>query len=136
MAVMLVALPESPVFLLSKGQKCEAEDSLRWLRGGNSDISEELSQISDNLKRQSQMGRVSVKHIFREGVYRWPLLIMMGLFLLRQLTGNNAVGYYLTGIFEEANTGLDPGVEATLVTVSQVIANLVTAGIVGKDLKN
>ena len=136
MAVMLVALPESPVFLLSKGQKREAEDSLRWLRGGNGDISEELSQISDNLKRQSQMGRVSVKHIFREGVYRWPLLIMMGLFLFRQLTGNNAVGYYLTGIFEEANTGLDPGVEATLVTVSQVIANLVTAGIVGKDLKN
>ena len=82
------------------------------------------------------MGRVSVKQIFREGVYRWPLLIMMGLFLFRQLTGNNAVGYYLTGIFEEANTGLDPGVEATLVTVSQVIANLVTAGIVGKDLKN
>ena len=83
MAVLLVALPESPVFLLSKGQHEEAAESLKWLRGANGDISRELAQISDSLKSQSQMGRVSVRQIFTRGVYSWPLLIMMGLFLFR-----------------------------------------------------
>merc|ERR1712012_334168 len=57
---------------------------------------------------------------------------MMGLFLFRQLTGNMAVGYYLTDIFDQADTGLDPGLEATLVTLAQVLANFVTAAIVDR----
>ena len=132
MAVLLTALPESPVFLLSKGRHEDAQKSLEFLRGANCDVSDEMAQIGDNLRHQSELGKVSLKRALAEAVYRWPMLIMMGLFLFRQLTGNMAVGYYLTDIFEEADTGLDPGLEATLVTLSQVLANLVTAGIVGR----
>ena len=132
MAVLLTALPESPVFLLSKGRHEDAQKSLEFLRGASCDVSDEMAQIGDNLRHQSELGKVSLKRALAEAVYRWPMLIMMGLFLFRQLTGNMAVGYYLTDIFEEADTGLDPGLEATLVTLSQVLANFVTAGIVGR----
>ena len=133
MALLLIALPESPVFLLSKGRHEDAKKSLQFLRGAKCDVSDEMARIADNLRHQNKLGKVSAKQALVDAVYRWPLLIMMGLFLFRQLTGNMAVGYYLTEIFEEADTGLDPGLEATLVTLSQVLANFVTAGIVGED---
>ena len=133
MALLLTVLPESPVFLLSMGRHEDAQKSLQFLRGANRDVSDEMERIADNLKYQNKLGKVSAKQALVGAVYRWPLLIMMGLFLFRQLTGNMAVGYYLTEIFEEADTGLDPGLEATLVTLSQVLANFVTAGSVGED---
>ena len=40
---------------------------------------------------------------------------------LRQLNGNMAVVLYLTEIFDKANTGIDPGLQATLVCLVQVI---------------
>ena len=133
MALLLAALPESPVFLLSKGRHQDAKEALQFLRSAHCDVSDEMSQIGDNLRHQSKLGKVPARQAFFEPVYRWPLLIMMGLFLFRQLTGNMAVGYYLTDIFDQADTGLDPGLEATLVTLAQVLANFVTAAIVGED---
>ena len=42
-------------------------------------------------------------------------------FWFRQLNGNMAVVLYLTEIFDKANTGIDPGLQATLVSLVQVI---------------
>ena len=121
---------------MSKGRLEDAKKSLQFLRGSLCDVTDEITQIGDNLRHQSKLGKVPARQAFLEPVYRWPLLIMMGLFLFRQLTGNMAVGYYLTDIFDQADTGLDPGLEATLVTLAQVLANFVTAGIVGEDSIN
>ena len=121
---------------MSKGRLDDAKKSLQFLRGSQCDLTDEITQIGDNLRHQSKLGKVPARLAILEPVYRWPLLIMMGLFLFRQLTGNMAVGYYLTDIFDQADTGLDPGLEATLVTLAQVLANFVTAGIVGEDTIN
>ena len=53
-------------------------------------------------------------------------LVMMGLFTFRQLNGNMAVGFYLTEIFDRANTGMDPGLQATLVSFVQVTGKSTT----------
>ena len=116
------AMPESPVFLATKGQKDLAQRSLRWLRGGQDRIGflEEMEEIETNCNREQQMKKVSLKQLFSETQYRRPTLIMMGLFTFRQLNGNMAVGFYLTEIFDQAGTGLDPGLQATLVSLVQV----------------
>ena len=109
-----------------------------------------------NLRHLEQLGRVPLKQLFSERVYRRPTLVMMVLFVfrpgmldvnllnitlfiskevmldsatafskwqpwLRQLNGNMAVVLYLTEIFDKANTGIDPGLQATLVCLVQVI---------------
>ena len=44
MAASLYMMPESPVFLLSKGRDKAAIKSLQWLRGEEYDTSEEIEQ--------------------------------------------------------------------------------------------
>ena len=40
-------IPESPVYLLSRGKSDEAERSLKWLRGGGDvDVGDELKEAS------------------------------------------------------------------------------------------
>ena len=115
-------MPESPVFLAKMGQKDLAKQSLEWLRGGDDGVGllGEMEEIENNCSRERQLKRVSLRQLFAEPQYRRPTLIMMGLFTFRQLNGNMAVGFYLTEIFDQASTGLDPGLQATLVSLVQV----------------
>ena len=46
MAALLFMMPESPVFLLSKGKEKAARESLIWLRGTEYDTSEEIEQVT------------------------------------------------------------------------------------------
>ena len=39
-------MPESPVFLLSKGKENAARKSLQWLRGSKYDLGEEIEQVN------------------------------------------------------------------------------------------
>ena len=47
LSALLFMMPESPVFLLSKGREKEARKSLQWLRGPDYDISEEIAQVTE-----------------------------------------------------------------------------------------
>ena len=116
------AMPESPVFLAKMGRTDLAKQSLEWLRGGGDCVGllGEMEEIENNCSRERQLKRVSLRQLFAEAQYRRPTLIMMGLFTFRQLNGNMAVGFYLTEIFDQASTGLDPGLQATLVSLVQV----------------
>ena len=121
-SLLMSAMPESPVFLAKMGQKDLAKQSLEWLRGGDDGVGllGEMEEIENNCSRERQLKRVSLRQLFAEPQYRRPTLIMMGLFTFRQLNGNMAVGFYLTEIFDQASTGLDPGLQATLVSLVQV----------------
>jgi hypothetical protein len=137
----MIFMPESPVYLFSKGRESDAKKSLQWLRGEAYDISPEIDQvlklilnlsitcltpgllllqIKENLRHQDQLGSVTLWQMFSERVYRKPTVIMMTMFIFRQLNGNMAVGFYLTDIFNKAGTGLDPGLQATIVSIVQV----------------
>ena len=48
MAALLFMMPESPVFLLSKGKEKAARESLQWLRGTEYDTTEEIEQVKNN----------------------------------------------------------------------------------------
>ena len=57
-ALLFYFMPESPIYLLSRGKKSEAEKSLRWLRNvGNlncPDIHVELSEMDGNVNNHSR----------------------------------------------------------------------------------
>ena len=56
MTLLLSFMPNSPRFLLSRGRDSEALRALAWLRGADTDIRWEFSQIQDNVQRQVREG--------------------------------------------------------------------------------
>ncbi|KAF0876104.1 GTR6 protein, partial [Crocuta crocuta] len=124
MTVLLSFMPNSPRFLLSRGRDAEALRSLAWLRGADTDIRWEFSQIQDNVQRQST--RVSWAEARSPHVYR-PILIAVLMRFLQQLTGITPILVYLQPIFESTAVLLPPKDDAAIVGAVRLFSVLIAA---------
>lgn len=116
----MLFMPESPYYLIIKGDEAGARKSLQWLRGKQYDIDDDIKEMQDTYHQQQTIGQISLKEFFTVGVYVKPGLIMLALMFFQQYSGINAVLFYLTKIFEQAGSSMDSGLAATLVTLVQV----------------
>jgi hypothetical protein len=76
-----------------------------------------------NVEHQTEVGRVTLRELFTKPAYAKPTLIMLVLMVLRQTTGVNVVVFYLTDIFNQADTGMSAELQSILVTAVQVNFN-------------
>lgn len=120
MAVVMLFMPESPYYLLTREREEAAKKSLQWLRGKNYDISKDMLLMKATLQEQEDIGSISLKEFFTVGIYIKPGLLMLALMFFQQYSGINAVLFNLTAIFTSANVDFDASVSATLVTLVQV----------------
>ncbi|KAK9036324.1 hypothetical protein V6N11_078330 [Hibiscus sabdariffa] len=128
----LFFIPESPRWLAKMGMMDEAESSLQVLRGFNTDISVEVNEIKNVV--------FLVEFFISPVVLGIELLVLMligtpqigiGLLVLQQLSGINAVLFYSSNIFERA--GVSSSNAATFgLGLIQVIASGVTTWLVDK----
>lgn len=115
-------MPESPNWLLSKGKNSESNAALKRLRSPNSDLVKEMKllQVSESSKKGEKFQLSS----YGQKPHFLPLLLSFLLMVFQQFCGINAVMFYSTKIFEEANSAI-PGKYATIIIgVAQVIATL------------
>ena len=106
--VLLPFMPESPTYLMSQSKEQEAIASLHWLRGNHYDINPELSAIRKNSEKQRGIKTVGLQELVSINIYLKPLLVVMVVMMLQQLSGINAVSFYIQIIFNQAKTGLSP----------------------------
>jgi sugar porter (SP) family MFS transporter len=92
---LLLTIPHSPRWLVAKRRLADAEASLRRL--GSIDPRSELEQITTLQEpREARLPRLSWAR------HRRPILLAIGLACFNQLSGINAVLYYLGDIFAAA----------------------------------
>lgn len=91
--LLLFTIPPSARWLASKGRMDEAEATLRLMGSANPRL--ELGEITDALKE-----RISLQSepLFRHR-YRKPILLAVSIAIFNQLSGINAITYYLNDIF-------------------------------------
>jgi MFS family permease len=96
--VMLFFVPESPRWLLGRGNETAARKILEKVRGGNV-VATELENIRDSFadnQAGSELGGLL------GGKMKFVLLIALAIAFFQQITGINAVFYYLPTIFAQA----------------------------------
>ncbi len=98
LALAVLAALESPRWLVKIGRPNEARDNLVAL-GAGSDADARLAAIKASLQREHQA--TSWRDVFAPR-WRKPLTIGLGLAVLQQVTGINAVIYYSDSIFAAA----------------------------------
>ena len=109
LAVWMIFMPRSPIFLVSKGDIEGARSALRWFRGGKDvDVEDELDEIKNTVEERQKMGSVGPKALFTETQYVKPFMIVLVLMALQQLSGINYVISYSTLIFEVSKCLLKP----------------------------
>jgi MFS transporter, SP family, arabinose:H+ symporter len=93
--LMLLGIPESPRWLVKKGRTEEAREVLRL--NGEENFEQELKEIVES---------IDAEHVTSDALfttkYRVPIFLAVSIGMFNQLSGINAILYYLNAIFEHA----------------------------------
>lgn len=94
--LMLFRIPRSPRWLTQKGQVEEARQVLAQI--GEPDVEDELREIVESI--DAAHGRAEEPLFIAK--YRMPIFLAVSIAMFNQLSGINAILYYLNDIFERA----------------------------------
>ncbi len=123
--VGLLFLPETPRYLIRKGdheKAARALGRLRRLPADDPSIVSELAEIHANHKHELSMGQASYLDCFREPMIKRQLT-GMAVQALQQLTGINFIFYYGTQYFK--NSGIEkPFTISVITSVINVVSTL------------
>jgi MFS transporter, SP family, galactose:H+ symporter len=114
----MVALPESPRWLMKRGLESDARQILVRARA-NLHVEEELAEIREDLRKENAQSNWSA--LFDSALHR-PLVLGIGLAILQQTTGINAVLYYAPTIFR--SVGFESASSAILATAGVGVVNV------------
>lgn len=133
LVIGFLVMPESARWLLKMGRRDEARASLVKVDGP--EIADaELAQIETDLRVDQQEGQANWSEVMAPSLRR-ALWVGIGLAVLQQVTGINAIIYYANEIFAEAGfTTAEQQAKATLwaVGVVNVLATLIAVAWVDK----
>lgn len=121
-------LPETPVYLMQNDKFEGAKNSLKFLRGKNANIDEELKELECLKKLQNSTFLSEMKN----SSTRRAFLIIVFIFVFFQASGNNAILFYLTTILIESDMSFDPFLCTIILGVIKLITVFVTLALVDR----
>lgn len=124
LCVAVFCVPETPSFLVLKGQDMEAERSLRWLRGDHADVKLELETIKAGVRSARQRATNNIRQLLVD--LREPVLITCGLMFFQRFSGANAFNFYIVTVFRQTFAGMNPHGAAVAVGLVQLLSTLLS----------
>jgi SP family arabinose:H+ symporter-like MFS transporter len=125
--LMLFLIPRSPRWLVSKGRVEEARQVLRMTGGERRE--QELQEIIESIDLEHTQGREA---LFSRK-YRFPIFLAVSLAMFNQLSGINAILYYLNDIFERAGFSKVSGdLQAVAIGATNLVFTIVAMSVIDR----
>ncbi|KAJ8921769.1 hypothetical protein NQ315_008394 [Exocentrus adspersus] len=121
--------PETPTFLVSIGKMSSAEKSLMKLRNSER-VDQDLIQLSEMTEKGNSKSKIT--DIFRTPSLRKGIIICLSLCSLQHLSGIFPIMAFIGPIFEVTGSRIPVNLSVILVSVIQLIANIVSSIIIEK----
>lgn len=124
-------IPESPRWLIMKGDKKAATNALRNLRSQNDDCQKEVKQIQNALNQEREIKKATFKDLTTPWIRRL-VLIGIGLGVMQQFIGINIMMYYGTTILTQSGFAHNAALIANI--FNGIVSTIAT--IIGMALMN
>ncbi len=123
--VMLFGIPKSPRWLVSKGHVEEAREVFRLT--GEENAEKELQDIIASLRAEKHQEPLFSRK------YRFPIFLAVSIAMFNQLSGINAILYYLNDIFLKAGFSKVSGsLQAVLIGATNLVFTLIAMAVIDK----
>jgi len=123
----LFGIPESPRWLIAAGRAEEAREVFE--RVGEQDPEHALREIAETLQRQSGTRR---EPLFQSR-YRKPIFLAISIGMFNQLSGINAILYYLNDIFERAGFNkVSSDMQAVVIGFTNLVFTLIAMSMIDR----
>jgi SP family arabinose:H+ symporter-like MFS transporter len=123
---MLFGIPRSPRWLVKKGRIDEARDALRLT--GEENYEQELKDIVES---------IDAEHVTSDALftakYRVPVFLAVSIGMFNQLSGINAILYYLNAIFEHAGFSKVSGdLQSVAIGATNLVFTMIAMSVIDK----
>uniref|UniRef100_A0A2P2HXB0 Facilitated trehalose transporter Tret1-2 homolog n=1 Tax=Hirondellea gigas TaxID=1518452 RepID=A0A2P2HXB0_9CRUS len=128
--LMMIFVPETPRWYISKDREEDAYRSLCWLRGTNADVDMELQDIIMNHELTAS-NTSSLRDLFTRSYFK-PFLIALLLMTFQQLSGINAVIFYSVSIFKSFGSTLDSNMCSVIIGVVNLFSTFLATAMIDR----
>ena len=123
--VLLFGIPQSPRWLVKKQRVEEAREVLQWV--GEEDFEKELQDIIASIDVEHQQEPLFSRK------YRLPIFLAVSIAMFNQLSGINAILYYLNDIFMRAGFSKVSGeLQAVFIGATNLVFTVIAMAVIDK----
>lgn len=127
-----IFMPETPTYLLKKGNLEGAKKSLSILRGPNYNVDEEIHEIQLSLQEKGNISLKIIKESLKKKATKRSCVIAFGLMIFRVLCGVDAITAYASYIMEFGGLQMDFQLGTIILIVIEVMAAIVQAFLIDR----